>query len=69
MNTIYQHYFTSFMDVLWSTALHSLFHQMITFALSFSVIVENYQIKLPLSEDNQLKSIPEDITTKKLFCM
>ena len=23
-----------------------------------SVIVENYQVKLPVSEDNQLKSIP-----------
>ena len=63
MNTIHQHYFTSFVDALLSTALHSL----LAFALSFSIIVENYQIKFPLSEDNQLKSIPEDITTKNYF--
>ena len=63
MNTIHQHYFTSFVDALLSTALHPL----LAFALSFSIIVENYQIKFPLSEDNQLKSIPEDITTKNYF--
>ena len=40
MNTVYQHYFTSFVDTLRSTALHTSFHQML--------VVENYQIKFPL---------------------
>ena len=57
VNTVYQHYFTSFVNTLLSTTLHPSFHQTLAFALWFSVIVENYQINFPLSEDKQLKSI------------
>ena len=49
-----------------STALHPAFHQTLAFALFLSFIVENHQLKFPLSEDNQLKkSIPEDIRNYK----
>ena len=53
-------------ETLMSTALHPAFHQPLAFALCLSVILENHQVKFPLS-DNQLKSIPEDITTKNYF--
>ena len=46
-------YFTSYVNTLLSTALHASFHQTLAFALWFSAIVENYQVKVLLSEDNQ----------------
>ena len=61
--TFYQHH-------LWIhhwPALHPSFYQTLAFALWLSVIVENYQVKFPFSEVNQLKSIPWDITTKNYF--
>ena len=64
--TVYQHYFASFVNTMLSTALHPAFHQTLVFALWLSFIVENHQLKFPLSEDNQLKkSIPEDIRNYK----
>ena len=55
--TVYRHYFTSFLYTLLRAALHPSFHQTLALDRWLSVLVENYQVKLPLSEDNQLKSI------------
>ena len=65
--TVYQHYSSSFVDTLLSTALHPSFHQMLAFALLLSAVVESYQIKFSLPEDNQVKLIPYDITIKNYF--
>ena len=59
LETVYQHYFTSLVDaLLLSIALQSSFHQMLASGSEDSVIVENNQAQFPLSEENQLKSIP-----------
>ena len=47
--------------------MHPSFHQRLAFALWLFVMLENYQVKFSLSEDNQPKSIPSDITTKTIF--
>ena len=65
--SIYQHYFTTFVDTLLSTVLHPSFHQTLALALWLSVMVENYQVKFSLPQDKQLKSIPWEITTKNYF--
>ena len=72
--TVYQHYSSSFVDTLLSTALHPSFHQMLDFALLLSAVVESYQIKFSLPEDNYQVKIPSKIHSlwhhnKKLFSM
>ena len=46
---------------------HHFKFQMLDFAVWLSVIAENYQVNFHLPEDNQLKSIPKNITTKNYF--
>ena len=62
VENVYQHH-------LWKyhwPVLHSLFHQMLGFALWLSIIVEDYQVKFPYSEDNQLKFLKIPLPT--IFC-
>ena len=60
--TIAEHSFTLIIHQIISDSLIQ-----IVSGLSDSVIVENNQAKFSLSEDNQLKSIPEDITKKAIL--
>ena len=52
-----QCFFISFANTLASAALQTSSHKTLVFAQCLYVLVENHQVKIPLSEANQLKSI------------